>query len=47
MKPNILTRHTNQHMAQDLRDHGISPLLAQLYASRDIHNTNETNVFPT
>lgn len=43
MKPNILTRHTNQHMAQDLRDHGISPLLAQLYASRDIHNTNETN----
>ena len=36
MKPHITTRSCNTEVLQDLQAAGISPLLAQLYAARDI-----------
>ena len=43
MKPHILTRPRNEQVCSDLQAAGISPLLAQLYAARDIHSIDETS----
>ena len=43
MKPHITTRSCNTEVLQDLQAAGISPLLAQLYAARDIGSVAETS----
>ena len=43
MKPHITTRAGNIEVQQDLQAAGISPLLAQLYAARDIESVAETS----
>ena len=43
MKPHITTRAGNIAVQQDLQAAGISPLLAQLYAARDICSVAETS----
>ena len=43
MKPHITTRSCNTEVQQDLQAAGISPLLAQLYAARDIGSVAETS----
>ena len=43
MKPHITTRAGNLAVQQDLQAAGISPLLAQLYAARDICSVAETS----
>ena len=43
MKPHITTRAGNIAVQQDLQAAGISPLLAQLYAARDIESVAETS----
>ena len=43
MKPHILTSPRNEQVCSDLQAAGISPLLAQLYAARDIHSIDETS----